>query len=407
MSAAPGRPQASSHRSPQGEGTLVSAASFPAAGDIVIFQPEFVEFGGEERVILSLSEGLHAQGLAHSVLCYHDRIDLARQARLPLNVHALRPPQGGLHRALALRRALLRLRQRGDPVPVLFSIQSALHAGLAGLMGPLAYHLRIPDTYRLLQAAPSHRARELLSLRHWGTRRGVRGARAFATNTQALSDELRALYGREAQVFHLGGFGQQPLTQAPTRPMAPIELLSVCRLQTSKRIDWMLRGLAAILREPRGEPPFRLHVAGSGPQAAELAALSHRLGLDDRVFFHGFVDDEQLAALYRRSHVFLMPALQGYGLPAIEALYRMQGVVLHRDSGVVELLRDTPWVVVTDGGPAGFTEGMREMLRRTQAPGFFSRPLPPLPTEQGWGRQLIEAFGWRAAPPPSAGGLRA
>ena len=373
---------------------------FPAAGDIVIFQPEFVEFGGEERVILSLSEGLHAQGLAHSVLCYHDRIDLARHARLPLPVHALRPPQGGLHRARALRQALLRLQQRGDPVPVLFSIQSALHAGLAS---PVAYHLRIPDTYRLLQSAPPQRARERLGVRHWATRRGVQGARAFATNTQALSDEMRALYGREARVFHLGGFGQQPLKQAPTRPMAPIELLSVCRLQTSKRIDWMLHGLAAILQDPRGEPAFRLHVAGNGPEAAALAALSHRLGLDDRVFFHGFVDDEQLAALYRRSHVFLMPARQGYGLPAIEALYRMQGVVLHRDSGVVELLHDTPWVVVTDGDLAGFTEGMREMLRRTQVPGFFSRPLPPLPTEQGWGQQLIEAFGWA----PSAGGLRA
>lgn len=384
----------------------MSGASFPAAGEIVIFQPEFVEFGGEERVILSLSESLHAQGLAHSVLCYHDRIDLARHARLPLKVHALQPPNGGLHRAMALRRALLRLQQRGDPVPVLFSIQSALHAGLAGWAGPMAYHLRIPDTYRLLQASPQPRARERLSLRHWATRQGVQGARIFATNTRALSDEMQALYGREARVFHLGGFGQQPLAQAPSRPMAPIELLSVCRLQSSKRIDWMLHGLAAILAEPRGEPPFRLHVAGTGPQAVELAALSHRLGLDDRVFFHGFVDDEQLATLYRRSHVFLMPALQGYGLPAIEALYRMQGVVLHHESGVVELLRGTPWVVVTDGGQVCFTESMREMLRRTQAPGFFSQPLPPLPTEQAWGQQVIQAFGWGGAP-ASAGGLRA
>lgn len=41
---------------------------YPGAGEIVIFQPEFVEFGGEERVILSLSRELHAQGKPHSVL---------------------------------------------------------------------------------------------------------------------------------------------------------------------------------------------------------------------------------------------------------------------------------------------------------------------------------------------------
>ena len=75
--------------------------SFPAAGEAVIFQPEFVEFGGEERVILALSEGLHARALPHSVLCYRDHIDLARHARLPLRVHQLRPSGPGLARALA------------------------------------------------------------------------------------------------------------------------------------------------------------------------------------------------------------------------------------------------------------------------------------------------------------------
>ena len=381
-----------------------TSASFPAAGDTVIFQPEFVEFGGEERVILSLSEGLHAQGKAHSVLCYHDRIGLGQRARLPLQVHQLQPPSGGLNRVMALRHTLQRLQRRGDPVPVLFNIQSALHAGLAGLAGQLPYFLRIPDTYSLLQLqsrdhdgtgpVQAPRTRDLLTPRHCVTRLGVQRARGFVTNTKALSDEMHTLYGRAAQVIYLGGFGQQPLAEPPARPIAPIELLSVSRLQVNKRVDWMLHGMADLLRHPQGEPPFRLHVVGTGPQAADLAALSHRLGLDDKVFFHGFVDDEELAALYRRTHVFLMPALQGYGLPAIEALYRMQGVVLNRESGVVELLQGTPWVVVTGGGQAGFTQGMRDMLHRASDPRFFTQPLPSLPTEQAWARQTIEAFGW-------------
>ena len=74
---------------------MKAAQAFPPPGDIVIFQPEFVEFGGEERVILSLSEGLHAQGKAHSVLCYRDHIGLARHARLALPVFELQPAAGG------------------------------------------------------------------------------------------------------------------------------------------------------------------------------------------------------------------------------------------------------------------------------------------------------------------------
>jgi glycosyltransferase involved in cell wall biosynthesis len=383
-------------------GTM-SSGTFPPAGNIVIFQPEFVEFGGEERVILSLSEGLHAQGKPHSVLCYHDRIGLGKHARLPLSVFELNPPGGGWSRAMALRAALNRLHARRDPTPVLFNIQSALHAGMAALPGRLPYFLRIPDTYHLLDYSPDQavqvaasgpRLSDLLSARHWLTRLGIQGARGFATNTEALANEMQALYGRRAEVVYLGGFGQQPLQHLPPRTSAPIELLSVSRLQNNKRVDWILRSVADIARKPDSEPDFMLHVVGTGPEENALKALSEQLGIAHQVRFHGFVSDDTLAELYLRSHVFLMPALQGYGLPAIEALYRRQGVVLNRESGVVELLGQSRWAVVSGAGPEGFTLGVRDMLRRVSNPGFFHEPLPTLPTEDAWAKKIIESFGW-------------
>lgn len=366
---------------------------FPAPDDIVIFQPEFVEFGGEERVILALSEGLHAQGKPHSVLCYHDKIDLARHARLPLRVHQLRPSAAPRDRVRSLRDALTRLEQQGSPVPVLFSIQSGLHAGLGGAR---RYHLRIPDTYRLLTPAPLRGPldpRRLgLLVRHWATRRGVQRAQSLVTNTRVLADEMHSLYGRMAHVVYLGGQGD-PSPQAPGRPASPIELLSVSRLQASKRIDWMLRALAALKDDP-ALPDWRLHVAGTGPEKESLPALSQALGLGERVVFHGFVSDAQLADLYRRSHVFLMPALQGYGLPAIEALYRHSAVVMNVESGVCEVLRDTPWVSIAEPGEAAFQAALREMLLRVGRPGFFSQPMPALPTMQTWAGELIGRLGW-------------
>lgn len=371
---------------------------FPPPGDTVIFQPEFVEFGGEERVILSLSEGLHAQGKAHSVLCYQDHIGLAQHARHALPVFELRPSGGGWTRAMALRAALARLQARGDPTPVLFSIQAALHAGMANLWSQLPYFLRIPDTYSLLNyenaAAGGSVGHERYSPRHWLTRHGIRSAMGFVTNTVALADEMQALYGRRAEVVYLGGFGQRPVEQLPVRSSQVIELLSVSRLQKSKRVDWILRSLAEILARPAGEPDFVLHVVGAGPEDAALKSLSASLGLGHRVRFHGFVSDATLTDLYQRSHVFLMPALQGYGLPAIEALYRRQGVVLNHQSGVVELLGHSPWVVVSGAGPEGFTRGVRDMLKRVSEPDFFSQALPSLPTEEAWARKIIGSFGW-------------
>jgi glycosyltransferase involved in cell wall biosynthesis len=379
----------------------VSTASEPLAlQDIVVFQPEFVEFGGEERVILSLCRELHAQGKPHAVLCYQDHINLAQYAEWPLKVVQLAPGAAPFKRLLGLRRCLQKIAAEGGPIPVLFNIQSAYHAGL---VANSPYHLRIPDTYSLLGFTPEGstlpagsasggwKARANAALRDSATRRGVRGASRLVTNTAALRDEMQALYGRSAEVIYLGGFGT-PLHVTPQRAAAPIELLSVSRLQTSKRIDWILHALA----ELRGSavPPWRLHIAGSGPDGDALKALSSSLGLNDHVVFHGFVSDAQLQALYAQSHVFLMPAKQGYGLPAIEALYQRMGLVVSDGSGVVEILQDTPWVAIAGDGRAGFSEALARMLSRASQPDFFAQPLPDLPIEKTWATQLIQHLRW-------------
>jgi glycosyltransferase involved in cell wall biosynthesis len=122
--------------------------------------------------------------------------------------------------------------------------------------------------------------------------------------------------------------------------------------------------------------------------------MTAALGLSDNVTFHGFVSDAQLAKLYRQAHVFLMPALQGYGLPAIEALYRRQGLILSEDSGVVEILGGTEWVAIARGSKSGFSQAMHTMLARVERPGFFDAPLPDLPSEAGWAQDLIRRCGW-------------
>lgn len=371
-------------------------------GDIVIFQPEFVEFGGEERVILSLCRELHAQGKPHVVLCYWDSIGLANYAEWPLKVVELAPKRNPLSKVLSLRRCLQGIAKMGGPVPVLFNIQSAYHAGLAT---GSPYHLRIPDTYSLLDFVPEGTApvqQPLLkrlktvaskALCHLATRRGIQNATRLVTNTVALREEMHQLYGRSAEVIYLGGFGA-PMVGTPERAATPIELLTVSRLQSSKRIDWILQALADVQASNADYAPWRLNVAGSGPDAAALKALSDSLGLGEQVVFHGFVSDTELQALYAKSHVFLMPAKQGYGLPAIEALYQKMGLVVSDESGVVEILNDTNWVAIAHNGIAGFSKALADMLTRVVQPGFFEQPLPDLPAEKTWAIKLIRHLQW-------------
>jgi glycosyltransferase involved in cell wall biosynthesis len=152
--------------------------------------------------------------------------------------------------------------------------------------------------------------------------------------------------------------------------------------------------LADIKQSGNAHPAWRLHVAGSGPDSEALAALATRLGLAEQVIFHGFVSDAELQALYAQCHVFLMPAKQGYGLPAIEALYQKMGVVVSSESGVVEILDNTNWVAVSCDGQQGFSAALAEMLVRAAQPDFFNQDLPDLPIEKTWARKLITHYEW-------------
>jgi len=83
-------------------------------------------------------------------------------------------------------------------------------------------------------------------------------------------------------------------------------------------------------------------MAGTGDQLPELIERAAGLGLSHRFLFCGFVDREQAAALYSRADVFVMPsASEPFGIVALEAMGRGVPVIVSRQSGVSELIRNT------------------------------------------------------------------
>jgi glycosyltransferase involved in cell wall biosynthesis len=73
-------------------------------------------------------------------------------------------------------------------------------------------------------------------------------------------------------------------------PFADDEIpVVICgRLSFPKGVDIMLNAMVQIGRD---NPAVRLHVVGDGELAEELRSLANRLGIADRVVFHGYVYD--------------------------------------------------------------------------------------------------------------------
>ncbi len=113
-------------------------------------------------------------------------------------------------------------------------------------------------------------------------------------------------------------------------------ILSVGRLESVKRVDMLLKSLKYCSSD------IKAYIAGIGPYEEELKRLSFRLGLENRVSFLGFVNDEDLLSLYANAFaVFFAPFDEDYGYITLEAFLSKKPVVTCNDSGgVLEFVED-------------------------------------------------------------------
>jgi glycosyltransferase involved in cell wall biosynthesis len=140
-----------------------------------------------------------------------------------------------------------------------------------------------------------------------------------------------------------------------TGPVPGGAAVFVGRLTPEKDVPTLLRA-AAIVAARR--PSFRLKIAGAGPCAADLAALTGRLGLDSAVEFLGEVRD--VPALFRGASVLVLSSLtEGLPLTVLEAMSCGLPVVATRVGGTPEAVADgVSGLLVPPGDPARLAEAL-------------------------------------------------
>jgi glycosyltransferase involved in cell wall biosynthesis len=156
--------------------------------------------------------------------------------------------------------------------------------------------------------------------------RGRTGAaavsRAFAVaglvlaNSQGIAELSRAHGAGETRVVHLGA--EVPdATRPPRRDGAP-RLVTVAYLDGRKRHADVLRALAVLSQR---HPTLRYEIIGEGPERTALEGLAARLGVADRVEFHGQLAPAQAIEQARRCTLFVMPSTdEAFGVAYIEAM---------------------------------------------------------------------------------------
>ncbi|NHN38101.1 glycosyltransferase family 4 protein [Pseudomaricurvus alcaniphilus] len=137
-------------------------------------------------------------------------------------------------------------------------------------------------------------------------------------------------------------------------------ILMVSSLIESKSIDHALVALAEIKDD---YPGVMLDIVGAGPEMNKLIDCCERLGLADRVKFHGAIAQNEVYKQYLDSDVLLICSkAEGRSSVVLEALALGVPVIGSRSEGIRELLEDAPASKMYQyGSISGLVAAIKEM----------------------------------------------
>jgi glycosyltransferase involved in cell wall biosynthesis len=147
--------------------------------------------------------------------------------------------------------------------------------------------------------------------------------------------------GRTLEVHVLPNAVDESQWRLPPAPKDPGEILivSVMRLSIRKRAHVLIRMLPDLLPHVPANHRLRLVIAGDGRQKPRLVELVGRLGLENVVEFTGTLTRTEIAVLYARADIFVLPTKQeAFGLAALEARAAGLPVVGMMPSGLQDMI---------------------------------------------------------------------
>jgi glycogen(starch) synthase len=155
------------------------------------------------------------------------------------------------------------------------------------------------------------------------------------------------------------GIESSVLDPSPPRPWR-WQVLYIGRIDRQKGIDTAVHALSDL------PPEATLEVWGTGDElyVKEIKDLVHQLGLDGRVRFHGWADQDQRMAAYVAADVVVFPVRwqEPFGLVPLEAMRVGRPVVSTARGGTAEFLREGENALVFEpDDPAGLAQAIARL----------------------------------------------
>jgi glycosyltransferase involved in cell wall biosynthesis len=218
---------------------------------------------------------------------------------------------------------------------------------------------------------------------------------AFVVAISEYNRRFLAEHAGTRPVVHVVHCGVDPerFPFRPREPGTPPRLACVAALRQPKGHAVLLRALVGL--------DAHADLVGDGPERVRLEAEVARLGIADRVRFHGNLPETSVAAVLAEADAFVLPSviapdgdMEGIPVALMEALAAGLPAVATRQSGVPELIRDGETGFLAEpGDPDSLREAIRRALAAPPALRAEGRALVEREFDQrSSARRLVELF---------------
>ena len=213
---------------------------------------------------------------------------------------------------------------------------------------------------------------------------------------RALTDILDIPDERIGVVYHGGGIVEEAQSQgwSSTNMERTGGIFFVSTLYPHKNADQLVRAYALLRRRRTDVPP--LTIAGGdtdgespteerGTERDRLANLASRLGVEDHVRLPGRISDDELLEYLATERLMVFPSsLEGFGIPALEAMQAGLPLIASNRTSVPE--------VVGDGGITVDPENLEALSDRMEE-ALFDEDVRERLIQAG--RERGQQFSWK------------
>ena len=355
---------------------------------IILFYPHIEAFGGIERLILSLINEINQKKYEYELVCFYNKVNFKSKKINIVNLNCYNL----VSKIFYLKKYILTQPKNFNLLA--WGEKGSFFCFFSGVKNYSIHYDDPPFLYNKLENFSLFKKyRKKISL--YFCKQGLINAKNLITQTEKNKQDFKKIFKVNFRVLYPGGNNFSSNYVKKIDYKKKINFVSIGRLSKNRNIDWLIEFMLFLKVEKLSIfSKSRLHICGDGEEKKLLISKCNKHQTKNKIFFHTFINDNKIKKLLNKNSIGLIPAVQGYGLPALEFLYCGIPIVINKASRISEILKKNPWVTISKNDKNNFFKNTIKMINK------FSKSMPKnnfldkLPSSKKWTHDIGKVCQW-------------